>query len=63
MHDVMDISGGKPILLDVPSTALAYSALLGAAAGAPVSITAADFEEAEVRARVSCPAKLELRNE
>jgi len=42
MHEMMDITGGKPILLDIPSTSLAYSALLGAAAGAPISITADD---------------------
>jgi len=46
MHDVMDVTGGKPILLDIPSTSLAYSALLGAAAGAPVSITARDSDTA-----------------
>lgn len=46
LHDVMDIVGGKPIVLNVPSTAIAYSALLEAAASAPVSMAVESIESA-----------------
>jgi hypothetical protein len=44
LHEMMDRAGGLPLLLDLPSAAVAYSALLEAAAGAPVSIAVDDLE-------------------
>ena len=47
MHEVMDLAGGKPIILDVPSTAVAFSALVQGAAAAPVSMAANDLAGAK----------------
>ena len=46
LHEIMDLAGGKPLILDIPSTAIAYSALLEAAAGAPTSMVVDSLDTA-----------------
>lgn len=51
LHEIIDAAGGQSLILDVPEEALAHSALLEAAAAAPISVVASNVESAAELAR------------